>query len=92
MDSTFTELEIRKLWVRIFLFSILLEIISYIDALELGKIPKDVLSAGSTFGFFCLYKWMLFYFGYLKKGIKFLTYAIYANAFGMGIQALSFFF
>lgn len=92
MDSAFTELEIRKWWLRIFLFSILLETISYIDALELGKIPKDMLSTGSSFGIFCLYKWMFYYFGYLKKGIKFLTYAIYVNALGIGIQALSFFF
>lgn len=94
MDNAFTyaELEIRKWWFRIFLFSILLEMISYIDALEFGWIPKDILSTGVGFGLFCLYKWIFYYFGYLKKGTKFLTCAIYANALGIGIQTLSFFF
>lgn len=94
MNSGFTcaESEIRKWWLRIFLFSILLEVISYIDALELGWIPKDVLYTGSGFGLFCLYKWMFYYFGYLKKGVKFLTYALYVGALGIGVQALSFCF
>ncbi|MEK7340277.1 MAG: hypothetical protein AABZ92_06170 [Verrucomicrobiota bacterium] len=94
MNSGFTctELEVRKWWLRVFLFSILLEMISCIDALELGQIPKDVLSTGSAFGLFCLYKWMFYYFGYLKKGVKFLTYALYVGALGIGIQALSFCF
>lgn len=92
MDNALTELEIRKWWLKIFLFSILLEIISYIEALELEWIPKNVLSTGIGFGLFCLYKWMFYYFGYLKKGTKFLTYAIYVGALGIGIQALSFHF
>lgn len=92
MNNAFTELEIRKWWLRVFLFSILLEIISYIDALELGWIPKDMLFTGSGFGLFCLYKWLFYYFGYLKKGVKFLTCALYVGALGIGMQALSFCF
>lgn len=91
-NSAFTESEIRKWWLRIFLFSVLLEIISYIHALELGWIAKDLLSTGSGFGFSCLYKWMFYYFGYLKKGVKFLTCVLYIGALGIGVQALSFFF
>ncbi|VHO01029.1 hypothetical protein [Candidatus Rhabdochlamydia sp. T3358] len=93
MNSGFTcaESEIRKWWLRIFLFSILLEVISYIDALELGWIPKDVLYTGSGFGLFCLYKWMFYYFGYLKRGTKFLTFSILLFVLTIGTQIASFF-
>ncbi len=93
MNSGFTctELEIRKWWLRIFLFSILLEIISYIDALELGKTPKDALFLLVGVGSSYLYKWMFYYFGYLKRGTKFLTFSILLFVLATGIQIASFF-
>jgi hypothetical protein len=66
--------------------------ISDIDALGLELIPSDtlllIIGIGSSF----LYKLMFYYFGYLKRGTKFLTYAIFSFTFVTGIRALSFFF
>lgn len=93
MEHAFTsaELKTRKWWLWIFLFSILLEIISCIDALELGRIPKNTMSFyGLGMGF--SYKLMFYYFGYLKRGTKFLTCTLCIGAVGIGIQALSFYF
>ncbi|MGL5626449.1 MAG: hypothetical protein ACRDDW_02880 [Candidatus Rhabdochlamydia sp.] len=94
MEYVFTsaELKTRKWWLRIFLFSILLEIISCIDALELGRIPKDAIIVGIGLGIDCLYRFLPYYFGYFKKGTKFLTCALYIGALGIGVQALSFYF
>lgn len=92
MDDAFvcTELETRKLWLRIFLIFTLFEIISCIDSLEFVSIPKSTILLGVGLGF--LYKLMFYYFGYFKSGTKFLTVVLFSFAFVTGMQAASFFF
>jgi hypothetical protein len=93
MDNafTYTELETRKWWLRIFLTFILFEIISDIDALEIGKAPKDAVFLMVGIGSSFLHKWMFYYFGYLKRGTKFLTFSILLFVLTTGIQIASFF-
>lgn len=73
-EFTFAELEIRKLWLRIFLILLLFEMIDRIDAIERAWIPENAMLLGIGLGF--LYKAMFYYCGYLKRGTKFLTCAL----------------
>ncbi len=89
---TYAELTIRKWWLRALIAVILFEVISDIDALGRELVPFNILYLIVGTGSSLLYKLMFYYFGYLKRDTKFLTFAIFLFVLVTTIRALSFFF
>lgn len=78
------ELKIKKFWLGNLLVLLFLEITSYViyqDFLQMSKI-------GMFLGIVvcCSYKFILYYFGYLKEKTTFLTCVLFLSALGIGIQ------
>lgn len=89
---TYAELAIRKWWLRALLAVILFEVISDIDAMGRELVPFNALYLIIGTGSSLSYKLLFYYFGYLKRGTKFLTFAIFLFVLVTTIRALSFFF
>ncbi|MGL5264204.1 MAG: hypothetical protein ACRDAI_06505 [Candidatus Rhabdochlamydia sp.] len=84
------ELKIKKWWFRVFLVSIAFTLVTSTMHPDFAQLSKSTMFFGV--GFACFYKFLFYYFGYLRKGTIFLTFALFLFAFGLGMQLLFFLF
>lgn len=84
------ELKIKKWWLRVFLVSLVFALITSSMHPDFVNLPKGAMFFGIASA--CFYKFMFYYFGYLRKGTIFLTFALFLFAFGLGMQLLLFLF
>ena len=92
MNNKFTEneLKVKKWWLMVFFVSFAFTLANSFMHPDFTKSSKNVMFFG--IGCTCLYKLMFYYFGYIRRGTKFLAFALFLFAFGFGMQLFFFLF